>query len=119
MTTEECYALIGGDYADALRRLRSDKWINDFLAMFLEDNSYNLLLKAIEAGDFDEAFRMAHTLKGICANLSLTSLFEPAQALTEALREEKRDIEAAGSFLPKVKEEYQRAAEGINCLLDI
>ena len=33
-----------------------------------------------------EAFRAAHTLKGVCQNLGFTNLYQPTYDLTEVLR---------------------------------
>ena len=54
-----------------------------------------------------EAFRAAHTIKGICQNLSLDRLYESSNNLAELLRNREdygADLEPA---LEKVKEDYQ------------
>ena len=38
------------------------------------------------AQDYDEAFRAAHTIKGVCQNLGFTLLYRSSAALCEALR---------------------------------
>ena len=86
MTVKECYDAIGADYDDVFSRLRKDDRIRKFLLKVLDDKSYELLLNSIEARDMAEAFRAAHTLKGVCQNLSFTKLYRSADALCEALR---------------------------------
>ena len=36
--------------------------------------------------DYEQAFRAAHTIKGVAQNLSFTALYQSASALSEALR---------------------------------
>ena len=86
MTLQECYAALGGDYDEAMGRLRSEKLVQKFVLKFLNDGSYRLLCDSLASGDRDEAFRAAHTLKGVCQNLSLTKLGASSSALAETLR---------------------------------
>ena len=46
----------------------------------------DMLVAAIAAGDANGAFMSAHTLKGVSQNLGFDNLYEPAVAVTEALR---------------------------------
>lgn len=117
MTTKECYEKIGANYDEAIGRMMKDERILKFVGMFLRDTSFAELKAAMESENYDEAFRMAHTLKGVCQNLSFTALYEPAQEITESLREKTRDVELAKSLLPKVTEQYERTTAGINELL--
>jgi HPt (histidine-containing phosphotransfer) domain-containing protein len=86
MNLKECYTSFGGDYEDVTKRLMTEKLVSKFLIRFLDDESYHSLLNALEADDQELAFRSAHTLKGICQNLSLTKLGESSSELTEFLR---------------------------------
>lgn len=86
MTLEECYAALGGDYAEVMGRLRSEKLVQKFVLKFLNDPSYDLLQRSWAAQDYDEAFRAAHTIKGVCQNLGFTLLYRSSAALCEALR---------------------------------
>lgn len=54
--------------------------------MLLNESSFCDLEKALEKNDLEEAFRAAHTLKGVCGNLSLTPLYEKVVEITELLR---------------------------------
>ena len=53
---------------------------------FLDDNSYANLKEAIAAGNVEEAFRAAHTLKGVCLNLGFDNLYKASSAITEIFR---------------------------------
>ena len=74
MSIEECYRQIGGDYNQVLARLMTPKLVARFIAKFLGDNSFDLLRTALEQGNCKEAFRAAHTLKGVCQSLGLGNL---------------------------------------------
>lgn len=86
MTLQECYAALGGDYAGVLSRLRSERLIQKFLLKFLEDDSYDQLCRAMQQQNHQEAFRAAHTIKGICLNFGFTTLLQSSSALTDSLR---------------------------------
>lgn len=57
-----------------------------FLGKFLDDQSYQNLKEALDAGDADQTFKTAHTLKGVAANLGLTPIFESAGEIVEQYR---------------------------------
>ena len=87
MTMRECYEAIGGNYEDVLGRLHSEALIRRFTLKFLEDQSYLQLKQALENKNYEDAFRGAHTLKGVCQNLSFDHLYEVSNELTELLRD--------------------------------
>ena len=74
MTIEQCYQEIGGNFAEVCGRLPSQRLVEKFVRKFPEDQSYAELTAAMAAGNHDVAFRAAHTLKGVAANLSFTKL---------------------------------------------
>lgn len=78
--------------------------VEHFLMKFREDRSFSELLSALERGETETAFRAAHTLKGICANLGLGRLFEQASVVTELLR--SGDLEGAKNAVPLLASEY-------------
>lgn len=118
MTIEECYQALGGNYAEVCTRLPSARLVEKFVGKFLEDKSYETLCRLIAAGDRAEAFRAAHTLKGVCANLSFTRLFTSSAALTETLRPEGSAISAEALHqLDEVCRDYQTTAEAIRRFL--
>lgn len=71
MSQEECYVKLGGDYEEVLARLFSEDMVRQFLKKFLSDGTYRLLLEKLSSEDYPEAFRAAHTLKGVCENLDV------------------------------------------------
>lgn len=86
MTLQECYEKLGGNYAEVSSRLPSERFIQKYVLKFLEDKTLALLEDSWQQGNFEEAFRAAHTIKGMCQNLSFSQLERSSSALTEALR---------------------------------
>ena len=114
MTLEECYELLGGSYSEVCLRLPSPRLVEKFVGKFLEDDSYRNLCSAMEAGSRPEAFRAAHTLKGVCANLSFTRLQDTASRLTELLRPESDEIpRGAEALMEEIHRDYQVTVEAI------
>lgn len=113
MTLQECYAAMGGDYDEVMGRLRSERLVQKFVLKFLNDGSYDLLCASLEAGDRNEAFRAAHTIKGVCANLAFNALLASSERLTEALRDGKPAQPGEEELIARVKEDYRRTAQAI------
>ena len=86
MTLQECYAAMGGNYDEVLGRLRSDRLVQKFVLKFVDDGSYQLLLDSMASRNYEEAFRAAHTIKGVCQNLSIDKLQGSSSRLCESLR---------------------------------
>ena len=91
MTIQECYAALGGDYEEVLGRLYSEALVKKFVGKFLADQSFSSLESTLKAKNYEEAFRAAHTLKGVSQNLSFTKLYQSSHEITEALRTKKYD----------------------------
>ena len=86
MTVQQYYAAIGADYNEVIRRLGNEDRIRRFLLKFPADQSFSTLCHSLAENQYEEAFRAAHSLKGISMNLGLTPLAESSSAVTEALR---------------------------------
>lgn len=106
MTLQECYAEMNADYKGTIGRLCNERLVEKFALAFLEDGSFSSLRKAMEEENYKEAFRCAHTLKGVCLNLGFTGLYEVSDEMTEALRGESRP--ADDTLFEKVQTEYNR-----------
>ena len=113
MTMQECYEAIGGNYEDVLGRLHSEALIRRFTLKFLEDQSYIQLKQALENKNFEDAFRSAHTLKGVCQNLSFDRLYEVSNDLTELLRDRTGEQSGIPEAMKKVTEVYEMTIEEI------
>ena len=116
MTVQECYEAFGGNYEEVFSRLRTDERIARFLQKVVDDGSYQLLCDSVASGNVDEAFRAAHTLKGVCGNLSITRFGESSSALTEFLREKRVINDEMQPLLEKVKEDYALTINAIKQL---
>lgn len=111
MTLQECYARLGGDYESVVRRLMNDRIVQKFLLKFLDDTSYDTLIQAMEDGNWEEAFRAAHTIKGVSRNLGLDALGDSSSRLTESLR--GGDGQESGPLLEQVKKDYEQTVSVI------
>ena len=116
MTVQECYEAFGGNYDEVFSRLRTDERIAKFLKRVLDDGSYQLLIDSVATNNVDEAFRAAHTLKGVCGNLSITQFGESSSALCEYLREKRVIDGEVLSMLEKVKKDYELTINSISQL---
>ena len=118
MNTKQCYDKLGGDYEDLSGRIPDDALITRFLCGFLKDPSFQTLNEQIECGNRDKAFCAAYTLKGICANLSLTTLYVSVSALTEELRTTNNVSESAMTLFRKVRQDYTEIIDVIREFLN-
>jgi chemotaxis protein histidine kinase CheA len=116
MTIKGCYDAMGANYEDVLGRLRKDERIRKFLLKVPADPNYDLLCKSLAEGNMKEAFRAAHTLKGVCQNLSLSKLYQSTGVLTELLRNQTAYTEEMGKALATVKADYEEMCRCISML---
>lgn len=114
MTLKECYAALEGDYDSVIGRLRTERMVQKFVLKFLNDKSFDLLVTSLDEKNYEEAFRAAHTIKGVCQNLSFTKLYESSNNLTEVLRS-GYSPEVEGLF-EQVKADYQQTVDAIQVL---
>ena len=118
MTIQECYQQLGGDYAQAATRLPSVSLVTRFISKFLDDGSYAELRQAMAEGRRADAFRAAHTLKGVCANLGFDRLLASTATLTALLRPESDTIPAgADALLAQVEQDYAVTTGAIRAYL--
>ena len=112
MNLKECYTAMGGNYEEVIGRLRSERLVQKFVLKFLDDGSYDLLCTSVASENWQDAFRAAHTIKGVCQNLSMTRLQESSSALAEALRGGVWH-EGDMALVERVKADYQETAAAI------
>ena len=116
MTVKECYEQMGADYEGVLGRLRSEVLIKKFAKKFLDDGSFRSLKDNLAQKNGEEAFRAAHTLKGVCQNLGFDNLYKASFDITEKLR--GRDTEGCEELLVKVEEQYNNTVDAIHMMED-
>ena len=111
MTVKECYEKMDGDYEGTMARMMKEERLNKFLVLFLSDTSYQMLCENMASKNVEEAFRAAHTLKGVTINLGLSKLNRASFEITEALR--AKDMDLAEKFLPDVTKIYEETIAAI------
>ena len=111
MTLQECYAAMGGNYSDAIGRLRSERLVQKFILKFVTDGSFNLLCRSLEEKNYEEAFRAAHTIKGVCQNLSIDKLQASSSRLCESLR--NGYTPEADALVEEVRADYAQTVTAI------
>ena len=106
MTLEEFYCIAGGSAAETAPRLGGADATRRFLRLFPLDDSFPQLSEALGRGDAQTAFRAAHTLKGVAANLGLERLRALASDMTECLR--SGELSGAQARLAETEAAYRR-----------
>ena len=102
----------GIDVNDGLSRFMNNAAMYEkFLAKFSQNDTYPQLKQAIENNNPEEGFFHAHTLKGVCGNLSFSELLVPLNELVEYLR--AGNIEDAPKLLEAVTEKYNLTKQGL------
>lgn len=112
MTLQECYIALEGNYDDVIGRLRSERMVQKYVLKFLEDPNFDVLCRSLELGNLEEAFRAAHTIKGMCQNLSFTKLQLSDSMVTEKLR--SGDLDGARALLDLVRRDYECTVNAIS-----
>lgn len=72
------------------------------------------LEKAMEAKDYEEAFRHAHNLKGVTGNLEMAELHQATTNLVEKLR--AHNYEGVEEDFAEIKEAHEKAVDAIGRL---
>ena len=102
---EKFYSAIGSNANPVIERFGGNAEITKrFIKKFAAEESYENLKKALASNEAEEAFRAAHTLKGICLNLGFDCLFEKSSIITEYSR--SKNIVDANKFFPELEREY-------------
>lgn len=111
INTVKFYRRAGGNYSEAVRRLKSESLIERLLKMLMSDNSVESLIAAINANDAGKAFYSVHTLKGVALNLGLDSLADVCSQMTEILRGHASIPPEAKQYSAAVANEFLRITE--------
>lgn len=115
MTSEKVARLAGAgiDVTDALNRFMGNEGLLErFLNKFLSDQNFKKLGEAIAAGDNESALLASHTLKGVCGNLSMTTLSELLTRQVKAYRDGNHDL--AESMMPEITSAYDKVVSAIS-----
>ena len=111
MTIEQCYSAIESNYEEVLGRFAGNKMlVEKFARKFLDDPSYQTLVDTMDKADYEEAFRAAHTLKGVVANMGLTPMYNAVCVIVEPLRVKRGDGDY-NAMLSDIEKEYEKPVE--------
>lgn len=116
MSLEAFYAVLGVDFNAVLRRLGARERINKFVRRVRDDKTIDALHEAMTRQNEGEAFRAAHTLKGIALNLDLLPLSKTSTDLTELLRGGEPDWEQAQAAYERLLGAYGAVMDAIDQL---
>lgn len=102
----------GVDYNTALERfMGKDDLYERFLVKFLDDENFSKLGENIKAGNVGEAFKCAHTLKGLSGNLGFDNLLEEDARIVEILR--SGSLDGVEELYEILREKYQKLCDTI------
>lgn len=114
MTVQECYSEMGGDLGAALGVLESETRLRRYLIRFLDEPTARMLFLALEDARWEDAFRAAHTMKGLCRGLGLTRLYDGCCALADELRGGQAPLDDA--VIGRVHRDYEAVTRAIRAL---
>lgn len=110
---EEC----GADVETTVKRFMGNEAMYEkFLKKFTDNSNYSGLAESLEAGNYEEAFKCAHTLKGVSANLGLDPIYKASSDLTEEFRG-KPGEEVDNARVQEIWQELQSAYQTFEELL--
>lgn len=96
------------DFSDGLALNGNDpSFYLAHLRRFAQDTSLLPLSDALAQGDVHRAFLLAHTLKGLSAQLAVTCVYRPAAVLCDLLRDGSADR------LPQAQEAFFALVAGL------
>ncbi len=97
---------VGVDYESALERfMGKENLYQRFLIKFLDDKNFQSLEESLRDKDIEEAFKSAHTIKGLSGNLGFNKLSDTVVPLVEALR--AGTLENTDDMFAELKKVYE------------
>lgn len=103
----------GINYDEGLNRfMQKEETYLKFLRRIGEDGNMSVLRKKIEENDVEGAFAAAHTIKGVCANLSIDGMNAVLNPMVEILR--AGSMENVEDMMEEVERVYGRVTEAIS-----
>ena len=97
---------------DGLKRVRGNKALYaKMLALFLGNKEMDMLEEKLAGGDLEGAAAVAHAIKGMTGNLSLTELFAASTALLESLSSGRREEDLIARYREAAQKTLEAAKE--------
>lgn len=85
--TIEILKEFGAATEDGLSRcMNNEEFYLKMVNMGLQDERFETMKSVLEEKKLDEAFEMAHAMKGVFGNLALDPIYKPISEMTELLR---------------------------------
>ena len=107
----------GVDVDEALGRvLGNEALLERLLAKFADSPQLHQLEVALGQGDGQAVVAAAHTLKGVCGNLSITPLYQLFTRQVDTFR--AGDPQGAAAMMGEIAEQFDLAARAIQSLGD-
>lgn len=117
MNCLDFYDGLGADSANVVRRLGNETFVRKYLKKFAEDTTVGDLNRYVAEKEYENAFRAAHTVKGLALNLELLPLNGIIVDLTEILRKAVPESDdKIKSLLLAFNKEYNTIIQKINML---
>lgn len=102
----------GVNYSAGVTRFMNKEEIYiKFLKRIEGDENFNILRQKINEGDAEGAFAAAHTLKGVCANLSIDGINAVVNPMVEILR--SGSLENVEPMMKEVERIYGEVVQAI------
>lgn len=115
MNATEVYATLHENYDEVLARLVSDERITKYLKKFIAEDYSKHMNDALATDDYEEAFRMVHSLKGMGMNMGFKKFYNKCDGLCEALRNGKPTIDIS-DMVSDVNTSYKDIVDVISML---
>lgn len=115
MTLREFYAVSEGNYDEVLSRLLTEKRVVKYLHKLPATDDYDRMNEAFASGNWEDAFRDSHNIKGVSLNLSLSGLAAAADALCNTVRHGPPEVDFSG-LLEDVNRRYKAVVSAIDDL---
>lgn len=113
--TKDSLQAAGLDTADALERMMGNEaLLIRLLKKFPADPSYDQLRAAVANGDTEAALKASHTLKGVCGNMAMTTLYDLTTRQVALFR--AGDNVVAFSMMPEITSAYEAMKAAIDAL---
>ncbi len=117
MSARGYFEVIGEDYDEILERLGDDHAIGKYIKQFFKGEYDERLNSAIDSGEWEEAYRIAHSIKGMALNLGLNRLASISHIVCRSLRT-KDGVSFELNLYKLMKKEYNRAKGAAELLTD-
>ncbi|MCR4704972.1 MAG: hypothetical protein K5641_02795 [Lachnospiraceae bacterium] len=118
MTVREVYSELGGNYDEIMSRIPDDAFVEKYLKKFAGVD-YAAQVDAVATSDSaEEIFKMAHGIKGMGLNLSLTKTVDISEEICTLLRGKTsmtaEEASKAKGLSARLAEECRRTVSVIN-----